>query len=432
MCHLAGWQTSEFPAAAQAALNSVHRRHPVPFRDVVAARRDLSSTTRTTGATRATGHGRGRWKAAIEGVLAADGPELVFQPVFDLRRAEVVGYETLARFSPWGRGRPAEWFSHAQQEGVAAVLESAILAKALRAAATLPAGRFLTVHLSPDALISAEVGEVLDRQPSLRGLVIELTERHTSTQPREFDRVLDEVRQAGALVAVNDLGSGYAGLRWIQLVNPDIVKLDRRIVSGIHDDASRLAVAEMLGSFANRIDAWLLAEGIEDSDDLDALISIGVPLAQGRLLGIELASWSEGGSEVLDRLRRNARSAARPTMISLVEPVPVAPVGDGDGDGDGDDRSRVLVAPDGTPVGYHLAGIGTFVPEAGVTQIVVGELPAAVLAQAMHREPGRRWQPLVCTGDDGRPLGIVRVDVLAAAIANEAVAQARATTADAG
>jgi len=411
--------------AGAGALNSVHERHPVPFRDVVAARRDLSST-RTTGATRATGHGRGRWKAAIEGVLAADGPELVFQPVFDLRRAEVVGYETLARFGPWGRGRPAEWFSHAQQEGVAAILESAILAKALRAAATLPAGRFLTVHLSPDALISAEVDEVLRRQPSLRGLVIELTERHTSSQPREFDRVLDDVRRAGALVAVNDLGSGYAGLRWIQLVNPDIVKLDRRIVSGIHDDASRLAVAEMLGSFANRIDAWLLAEGIEDSDDLDALMTIGVPLAQGRLLGIELATWSEGGSEVLDRLRRHARVVADPTMLNLVEHLPLAPIGDGDSD-----RSRVFVAPDGTPVGYHLAGVGTFVPDGGVTRVVVGERPAAVLARAMHREPGRRWQPLVCTGDDGQPLGIVRVDVLAAAVAAEAVAQARAAATEA-
>ena len=64
-----------------------------------------------------------------------------------------------------------------------------------------------------------------------------------------------------------------------------MVKLDRALVSDADTDPVRVALAEMLGEFAGRIDAWLLAEGIETPAELAAFAQLGVPLAQGWLLG---------------------------------------------------------------------------------------------------------------------------------------------------
>ena len=68
---------------------------------------------------------------------------------------------------------------------------------------------------------------------------------------------------AGALIALDDAGSGYSGLQQLAALRPQVVKLDRALVSDADTDPVRVALAEMLGEFAGRIDAWLLAEGIE-------------------------------------------------------------------------------------------------------------------------------------------------------------------------
>ncbi len=78
---------------------------------------------------------------------------------------------------------------------------------------------------------------------------------------------------------------GYASLRHILAVRPQLVKLDRALVEGLDGDGAKNALVEMLGTFASRTDAWIVAEGVERREELDALVRIGVPLGQGYLLG---------------------------------------------------------------------------------------------------------------------------------------------------
>ena len=67
-------------------------------------------------------------------------------------------------------------------------------------------------------------------------------------------------------------------------IRPDLVKLDRSLADGVDRDPAKAAVVEMLGALAGRLDAWLLAEGIEREAELETLVGLGVPLAQGYLL----------------------------------------------------------------------------------------------------------------------------------------------------
>lgn len=115
------------------------------------------------------------WEAAIHEVLADPALlRLVFQPIVDLQRGVVVGFETLSRFRGPPHAPPDEWFAAAARLGCHAEMEAHVLAAALELRDDLPPNTFLTVNLDPNLLRSPEVQELLDRP--LHRLVLEVTE----------------------------------------------------------------------------------------------------------------------------------------------------------------------------------------------------------------------------------------------------------------
>ena len=138
-------------------------------------------------------------------------------------------------------------------------------ARALRAAlavADRPPGTFLALNVSPAALLSPEVEEALPRD--LDGIVIELTEHEAFDEDGALELALTALRARGARIALDDAGAGYAGLQQLIRVRPDIVKVDRSLVAGIHEDASKLALLEALAYFATTTGAAVCAEGVEE------------------------------------------------------------------------------------------------------------------------------------------------------------------------
>jgi hypothetical protein len=139
--------------------------------------------------------------------------------------------------------------------------------------------------------------------------VLELTEHHAVGDLRPLIDLRDRLRAKGALLALDDAGSGYSGLQQITQFRPQLIKLDRALVTGADGDEVKLALVEMLGEFGGRIDAWLLAEGIETWGELQAFLRLRVPLGQGWLLGRPGPPWVQLDPEVRDRLRRQAAQA---------------------------------------------------------------------------------------------------------------------------
>ncbi|HEY0559262.1 MAG TPA: EAL domain-containing protein [Frankiaceae bacterium] len=222
---------------------------------------------------------RYRSLARLDRLFADGGPRMHFQPVIDLTTGRRVGQEALARFPD---GAAADWFVAAEQVGQGERLETAAIARALGSLGSLDG--WLSVNVSPGLLRSPQLGKLLADAP-LDRIVLELTE-HTPVD--DYDRVeatLRPLRAAGLRLAVDDAGAGFASLRHVLQLLPDLLKLDVSLVRGISEDPVRQALAAALLSFAREFGAGIVAEGVEGVEDLDLLRALGVDLAQGYLLG---------------------------------------------------------------------------------------------------------------------------------------------------
>ncbi len=381
-------------------------------------------TARRSGApTRQAPHqapGPAAWSRALAAVVAGEGVRTVYQPIVDLERGVVAGYEALARFAhpEIGAAGPDLWFAAAAEQGVAADLDAAAIRSALAWRDRLPGNTFLSVNVEPASLLDRSVRDALASTGSLGGVVVEITE-HRAVPVAAVEPVLDRLRGDGALIAVDDAGAGYSGLSQILDLRPSILKLDHSLVSGIDTDEAKAAMVEMLGVFAGRIDAWVLAEGIETRAELERVAGLGVPLAQGYLLGRPAPPWVDISVEAQECLLTGALRDE--PLRPLLQVVPMVRVGI-------DDVASALSAEG---VGFVLAidddlrPVGIVTPEAAV----VGEvLPAlrvglgtepADLAHRLSTTGGDPSVPAMVTDPTGRALGVVTLRRLLAALARQ-------------
>src|SRR5207249_1487164 len=118
-----------------------------------------------------------------------------------------------------------------------------------------------------------------------RQLTVEVTEQQAVSDVGPLKRQARALRKLGFGFAVDDAGAGYASFTLVAALRPSIIKIDREIVRGVRRDGAKQALVEAFVSFGRRIDAQLVAEGIERRHDLETLIELGVPVGQGFLLG---------------------------------------------------------------------------------------------------------------------------------------------------
>ncbi len=222
----------------------------------------------------------------IQAVFDQGGPQILVQPIVDLRSGAVIGGEALSRFpGPPAQG-PDKWFADAADVDLGAELELLAVRVALEKLPAMPRNTYLSVNVSPAVATSAELFDLLRSARADNGrVVLELTE-HADVEdyPALLSGLLD-LRTLGVRIAVDDTGAGFSSLRHILNLRPDIVKLDLDLVQGIHTDPARRALAAGLLVFAQEIGAYLVAEGIETADELAALREVGVTHGQGYHLG---------------------------------------------------------------------------------------------------------------------------------------------------
>jgi len=127
----------------------------------------------------------------------------------------------------------------------------------------------------------------------LSEMVIELTEDDLFSSDSALDSILDELRQRGARIAVDDAGAGYAGFTQLLRIRPNLIKLDRALVHGVSEDKYKAALIASFVSFARSIDALVCAEGIETLQDLRTLADLDVTYGQGYVLSPPARPWAE-------------------------------------------------------------------------------------------------------------------------------------------
>jgi len=336
---------------------------------------------------------------------------IVAQPLVDTARVVIVGYELLSRFTFDGREVPPDRvFAAAAAQGLGVELETFALEHALEAARSRPPNCFISVNVDPRLLDHPATRAVLaDRE--LHGLVFELTEHNAFDDLDAIRTALDGLRVRGAIIALDDAGAGYAGLTQILELKPELIKLDRGLIKDVDANEAKRAMVVMIGDLAAKLDAWVLAEGVETAAETDVLTKIGVPLLQGFFLGRPGPLWAQLDPVGRDFLssQRFARTAERDDLSPLISPCLVLT-----GDQAWPTGGRVIVRIDeaGRPIAMRIAGDGCYHDRAGrdLLRIRRDSSVGEVVQRAMTRAERVRWDPLLCVDDLGNFEGIVALE----------------------
>ena len=241
---------------------------------------------------------RGRSAASLEGdllgALHRDEIAILFQPQFHVATGVLAGAEALARWEhpSFGRISAETLFAVADRGDHVAQLSRHIVLRALTMAAQWPDCGPLPLRLSLN--VTAEDFAVGDFAASMRSalaqsafsperLTIEITEQTLITDFETCAASLRDLAEIGVSVALDDFGTGFSNFRALKALPLDALKLDRSLVSDVHNDPRDRAILSALGAMARALGLKVIAEGVESETQLAILQSEGADLFQGFL-----------------------------------------------------------------------------------------------------------------------------------------------------
>lgn len=233
-----------------------------------------------------------RLEAELREALAQHGLTCHYQPIRQLASGQLLGFEALARWPHAIRGfvSPSEFIPIAEANGLIIPLTHILLRIACRDAVAWPAPLMLSFNLSPLHLsetdLPRQVAAILAETglPPAR-LQLELTEGALLGDLQQGHAMLSELKAMGVRLALDDFGTGHSGLRELQALPFDVIKVDNGFVRAMASDAgARKIVAAIIG-LGESLGLPVVAEGIEEQLDADFLSRLGCDMGQGWLLG---------------------------------------------------------------------------------------------------------------------------------------------------
>jgi EAL domain-containing protein (putative c-di-GMP-specific phosphodiesterase class I) len=214
---------------------------------------------------------------------------VVFQPV--VRECEeatagwtVVGWEAYVRSAAPNLTAPSELIGAAVRLGRMQELGRRVRAICAETWARAPADALLFVNLHPLELEDeALAGPDSPLLPIAHRVVLEITERtFLSSVDKGVERI-SRLRELGFLLAIDDIGHGYASLNTCVNVEPDFIKLDRSLVAGIEGSPTQSRLVGAVADLARELGAILIAESVETVGELTSLRAMGCRSFQGHL-----------------------------------------------------------------------------------------------------------------------------------------------------
>lgn len=387
-----------------------------------------------------------------------------FQPIARFADGSAYGFEALLRgWDEAGFSSIADVFDRAFEERVLYALDLGLRAKAFAKFAAAGLGRAKLFYNVDNRLLqmpdyatgntlrlAREVGLAPSR------VVIEISELHDPEEGSGFDRVLAAYRSQGFRIALDDFGSGYAGLKLLHRAEPDIIKIDRFFVSGAAGDPRKAAFLGKISGMAHLMGISVVAEGIETEEELRLCADAGCDFAQGFLIArpdrdvgrLRQRYASARARLSVDGLERRAvcrsgvvsgesLSAARPIRSNASfqellarfrkEPsVSIIPVVDEEGEAVGVYRERdfreYVYSPFGISILEHLAaerGGQTLIVKAPIAPLG-SDLARIVELYGASPESGG-----VILTEGGRYAGLIHAEALLSLVAERELVEAR-------
>ena len=230
----------------------------------------------------------------VQTLINEDLLSTLFQPVTQMDSGLIYGYEALVR-GPAGSALeyPDALFAAGRREGLSVALEVRCASQALKdwSAQQLP-GKLL-INMSAAALASAVGQDQGERSLKFCGqlglkpadIVIELTEHERVTDIGSLRNAISHLRRQGVGIALDDFGDGRSSLRLWSEIQPDLVKIDKYFTHDLPAHAEKLQTFRALLQLAETFGAQLVAEGIENAEELRVLRDLGVRYGQGWFIG---------------------------------------------------------------------------------------------------------------------------------------------------
>ena len=223
-----------------------------------------------------------------------------YQPIFDLRGGKIVGAEVLAR---WIRTDgsvlpPGRFIELAEENGRIPEMTWHLLAAALEDMKPLLSAEpdfRLSINIAPSHFVAAgfrgKLCElVAEADVPAHKITLEITERENFEDPDLAAVSVANLRGHGFNVAIDDVGIGHSGLSQIQRLRADTMKIDKFFVDSVTLDATASSMIAMLVRLANEMDMDVVAEGIEEKAQVDALLECGITKGQGYIVSPPIAA----------------------------------------------------------------------------------------------------------------------------------------------
>jgi EAL domain-containing protein (putative c-di-GMP-specific phosphodiesterase class I)/GGDEF domain-containing protein len=226
---------------------------------------------------------RARRVADLRSSLRDRGVYVDYHPIVVTETREIFGYEALARGVMRSLRSPEVMFDVAAEADLVWELSRLCRARAIEGIETrLQPNELLFLNVDPHDFSDPAFNEDEVKYPER--VVIEITERTAIKDYPKFRERLRIFRERGFRFAVDDAGSGYAGLGSIANLEPDFIKLDISLINGIETNFIKQNLVETMVKFANDHGAKVIAEGVERSDEFETVKALGVHLVQGFFL----------------------------------------------------------------------------------------------------------------------------------------------------
>ncbi|MBS3896735.1 EAL domain-containing protein [Silanimonas sp.] len=232
---------------------------------------------------------------------------MAFQPIVNVEDNTVFAYEALVR-GPAGESA-ASIFAQVNDSNRYR-FDQTCRCTAIELASRLGMSTALSINFLPNAVYRPElcIRTTLEAAETfgfpIERIIFEITEGEKIEDQRHLRNIVDYYRSSGFRTAIDDFGAGYSGLNLLAEIGADIIKIDLALVRDIHKHAAKKAIVRGICSVAADLGTTVIAEGIEQSEELAVLRELGIRLFQGYLLArpafealpaIDPKAWANAG-----------------------------------------------------------------------------------------------------------------------------------------
>lgn len=210
-------------------------------------------------------------------------------PIFSISDATICGYELLIR-GPGKFRNPELLFKAGLSEGLMVQLDLACLSRSLDTCKQLGNVKRIHVNLFAETILAADMFQLTSQFSQLQAsgesiLCVELIEMAVMPEPEELLKRVRQMQNAGIEIAIDDVGCGASSVEVIVMLEPHVIKIDKRFVSGAFAEPEKSRRCERLVKLIHSLGARIVAEGVDTEEDRAFALEIGIEMGQGLLTG---------------------------------------------------------------------------------------------------------------------------------------------------